>query len=166
MEHVDPWMGIIFPYANFFIFVAAAFFFFRKPLTGAARQKRADFEKLAAEAQAAKAAAEARLNELQRKQADLSKEIQDLMTVSKATSEAEAARIIADAKHLAHNLTEEAKKMAAAEVERARLELRQDIVSLVSKEVLGKIHRDVTSADHQRFNGQRISELQHLQPEA
>lgn len=166
MEHVDPWMGIIFPYANFAIFIAAAIYFFKKPLKTAANKKREDFEKLAAEAQAARAAAEAKLAELQLRQSALVKEISDMLAVSKQTSEAEAVKIVADAEHIAANLREEAKRVAAAEVEKARHLLRSEVVHAVHNSVVARIRNDVTSDQQRSLVHRRIDELKTLHTES
>ena len=162
MEHVDPWMGIIFPYANFAIFMVAAVYFFKNPLKNAAQKRKEEFEKLAAEAQAARAAAEQKLAELKVKQAALAKEIEEMLVVSKQTSESEAAKIIADAEHIAANMRDEARRVAAAEVEKARLVLRSEVVKAVQESVVAKIRSDVTPDQQRSIVHRRIEELKTL----
>lgn len=166
MEHVDPWMGIIFPYANFAIFLAAAVYFFRKPLKAAAAKKKEEFEKAAQEAQAARAVAEAKLHELKVKQEALAQEIADMLAVSQQTSEAEAAKIIADAEHIAANLREEAKRVAAAEIDKARQVLRSEIVRAVHEAVVTQIRDEVTPDQQRSLLQRRIEELKNLHTEA
>jgi F0F1-type ATP synthase membrane subunit b/b' len=159
LEHIDPWMGIIFPYANFAIFLFAAVYFFKKPLRNAANKKKEDFEKLAAEASAAKNLAEAKLAELKAKQEALSTEIEELLSVSKQTSQSEAAKIIADAEHIAVNIRQEAKRVAAAEVEKAKQLLRNEVVASVQEMVLAKIRQEMSPDLQKSLVRQRINEM-------
>lgn len=166
MEHVDPWMGIIFPYANFAIFLIAAVYFFKNPLRKAALKRKEDFERLANEAQAARAAAEEKLAELKVKQAALAKEIEEMLLVSKQTSESEASKIITDAEHIAANMREEAKRVATAEIEKARSVLRSEVVRAVQESVTAKIRSDLSSDGQKSMVHRRIEELKSLQTEA
>lgn len=166
MEHVDPWMGIIFPYANFAIFLIAAVYFFKNPLRKAAQKRKVDFEKLATEAQAARAAAEEKLADLKVKQAALTKEIDDMLLVSKQTSESEALKIIGDAEHIAANMRDEAKRVAAAEIEKARHVLRSEVVRAVQESVAAKLRSDLSSDEQKSMVHRRIEELKSLHTEA
>ncbi len=165
MEHVDPWMGIIFPYANFAIFLVAAVYFFKNPLRKAALKRKEDFEKLASEAQAARTAAEEKLAELKVKQAALTKEIEEMLLVSKQTSESEATKIIAEAEHVAANMRDEAKRVATAEIEKARHFLRSEVVKAVQESVVAKVRSDLSSDEQKSIVHRRIEELKILQNE-
>ena len=159
-------MGIIFPYANFAIFLIAAVYFFKNPLRKAALKRKEDFERLANEAQAARAAAEEKLAELKVKQAALAKEIEEMLLVSKQTSESEASKIITDAEHIAANMREEAKRVATAEIEKARSVLRSEVVRAVQESVTAKIRSDLSSDGQKSMVHRRIEELKSLQTEA
>jgi F0F1-type ATP synthase membrane subunit b/b' len=158
-------MEVILPYANFFLFLAAAIYFFRKPAKNAALKRRQDFEKILAEASAARAAAEARLQELQARMSRLDAEIADIKSMSKQAGELEAKRIVQDAERLSTHLKEEAKRVAAAEVENARKALRNEIVAAVSTTVSGKIRSDLTPERQISLVKRQVGELQHIKAE-
>jgi F-type H+-transporting ATPase subunit b len=161
----DMLMEVILPYANFFLFLAAAIYFFRKPAKNAALKRRQDFEKILAEASAARAAAEARLQELQARMSRLDAEIADIKSMSKQAGELEAKRIVQDAERLSTHLKEEAKRVAAAEVENARKALRNEIVAAVSTTVSGKIRSDLTPERQISLVKRQVGELQHIKAE-
>lgn len=164
-EHVDPLMGIILPYANFAIFLALAIYFFRGPARVGALKKREAYEKLLAESKAVHAEAESRLAEMKRRQAGLDQEIADLKATATTTADMEAAKIIGDAERLADHLRSEAKRIAAAEVERARATLRQEIVDSVRESVTNKLKTELTSEAHLSLVKNRISDLKTIRAE-
>lgn len=164
-EHVDPWLGIIFPYINFAIFLAAAIFFFRKPARAAAAKKREAYEKLLAESKAAHEQAAKKLAEIQARHAGLDREIADLKATAKTTADMEASKIIGDAERVAEHLRNEAKRIAAAEVERARAALRQEIVESVRDAVTQKLKTELNTEAHLSLVKNRIGELKTIRAE-
>ena len=162
MEPVDPLFGVILPYVNFAVFLAAAIYFFRKPARAAAAQARDRFVKMMGEARQAKESAEARLAELTRRQQGLDREVSELRAQSKASAEQEAARMVADAARLGEHLKVEAQRIAQAEVEKARNELRMQIVAAVQEGVAKRLRTDLDSPAQQQLAKSRIDELRGL----
>lgn len=156
-------MGVILPYVNFFLFLGAAVFFFRKMAVGAAQKKRTEFEKLMAEARAARDAAEQRLEELKRRQAGLDKEIAEIMSISKSSGEVEAAKIQSDAERLSQHLRDEARRIAETEVEKARQELRREIVDAVRESVTKKIKSELNNDSQLKLVKNKIGELRNIE---
>lgn len=162
-HHVDMLMGVILPYVNFFMFLGAAVFFFRKMAVVAANKKRTDFEKLMTEARSARDAAEKRLDELKRRQAGLDKEIAEIMAMSKGSADVEAAKIQSDAERLSKHLRDEARRIADAEVEKARSELRREIVNSVRDSVTKKIKSELNNDSQLKLVKGKIGELRTLE---
>jgi len=165
MEHIDPLMGVILPYANFFIFLALAIYFFRKPAREGAAKKRAEFLRIMNDAKKSYDDANEKLLQLKNRQENLESEIADLKKTSDVSAKAEADRIISDAERLAAHLREEAKRIAAAELSKAKASLRQEIVSAVSSNVQQKITKEVTKDKHLEIVRRNISELKTIQAE-
>lgn len=164
-SHVDPWMGIIFPYINFAIFLAMLIYFARKPAAAAARKRREDFERVMAEATRAKEAAEARLRELTTRQSQLDAEVKEIQTTTRAVAEAEASKIVADAQRLAEHFKTEARRIAEAEVLRARQDLRQEIVAAVKNSVAQKIKSELTPEAQLTLVRRQVGELRTVKTE-
>jgi len=162
---MDMWTSVIFPYLNFFLFLGLAVYFFRKPGREAARKKRADFERLMGEAKAARDEAEARLNALKRREAELDREIAEIKAVSTEASQAEARKIINDAEQLAAHLRHEAQRIAAAEVEKARSSLRSEIVDAVREGVTQRIKTELNPDAQLKIVRNRIGELKNIRAE-
>ena len=165
MEHLDPLMGVILPYTNFLIFLGLAIYFFRKPAREGAAKKRAEFLRVMNEAKKSYDDANEKLNQLKNRQANLETEIADLKKTSDLSAKTEADRIISDAERLANHLREEAKRIAAAELSKAKAELRQEIVSAVSSNVKQKITNAVTKDKHLEIVRRKMSELKTIKAE-
>ena len=165
MEHLDPLMGVILPYANFFIFLGLAIYFFRKPAREGAAKKRSEFLRVMNEAKKSYDDANEKLTQLKNRQANLESEISDLKKTSDLTAKTEADRIIADSQRLANHLREEAKRIAAAELSKAKAALRHEIVTAVSFNVQQKITKEVTKDKHLEIVRRNISELKTIKAE-
>ena len=161
-QSIDVFRGIILPYFNFFVFVGLAIFFFRKMAVGAAAKQKTDFEKLMNESRAARDAAVARLDELKRREAGLDKEIAEILSMSKAAADVDAAKIVSDAERLAAHLKEEAKRIAQAEVEKARTTLRREIVDAVTDAVAKKLKAEMNPESQLKLVKRNITQLGEL----
>ncbi len=159
MEHFDWLNGFVFPYINFFIYLAILFFFARPALSKMMSAKRDLFLKHAQEAQKAKLQAEEQADILQKKMAGLDKEIATILANAKASAEAEAEAIIKSAEQLAEHLRAEAKRIAQAEVAAARQELQKEIIDEVTAAVANRMLTDVSSEQHQQLILNNISTL-------
>ena len=165
-EHsLDLFRGLVLPYFNFFVFLAAAIYFFRKMVLKAAATQRSDFETQMNEARAARDAALTRIEELKRRQAGLDKELADVLSMNKAAADMDAAKIAGDAERLAAHLRDEAKRIAAAEIEKARGTLRREIVEAVRLSVTAKLKTELNADSQLRLVKKQIGELQTIQAE-
>lgn len=164
-HHLDMFRGVILPYFNFFVFLGLAIFFFRKMVVSAAAKQRADFEKQMSEARAARDAALARLEELKRRQTGLENEIAEVMAMSKGAADVDAAKIASDAERLASHLREEAKRIATAEIEKARTAMRREIVDAVRAAVTTKLKTELNPETQLKLVKKQIGELKTIQAE-
>ncbi len=165
MEHLDPLMGVILPYANFFIFLGLAIYFFRKPARAGAAKKRTEFLRIMNDAKKSYDDANEKLSLLKIRQTNLESEIADLKKTSELSAKIEADRILSDSMRLANHLREEAKRIAAAELQKAKASLRQEIVNAVSSNVQQKITKEVNKDKHLEIVRRNISELKTIRAE-
>ncbi|MCX6104753.1 MAG: hypothetical protein NTY08_02860 [Proteobacteria bacterium] len=161
-DHFDVLMGVILPYANFAIFLGLAIYFFRKPAAAAAKKRREQYSKLVAEATAARDAAVSKLNELKNREESLADELASIKADSRESAEQEASKIVADAERLATHLRAEAGRIAAAEVAKARAELRKEIVDTVTASVKEKLVRELSVDTQLVLARKKIDELKHV----
>ena len=161
-HHIDPWLGIFFPYLNFAIFFILAIYFFRKPASNAPKKKLEDFERVKREALKVKEDATRKLDELHQRRANLQKEIDEMQAMSKQAADLEAQKIIGDAQRVAKHLKEEAKRIAEAEVLKARGQLRKEIIELVKSNVEEKIKSDLDDVKHLKIIDSQVTGLEKL----
>lgn len=164
-SHVDPLMGIVLPYVNFFIFLVLLVYFAKKPAAVAAKKRQEDFKQLMAEATRAKEEAEARLKQLNAQHSLLANEIEEIKSTFQAVAATEAAKILSDAEAFAANLKQEAHRIAEAELARAKQSLREEIVSAVKKNVTLKIQTEMTAEAQLALVQRQIKDLHTVQTE-
>ncbi len=165
MEHFDWVTGAVFPYINFLIFLAAAIFFFRKPMQTMAAQRRADLDALVAAAKKAKDEAEKQHAELQQRMRGLDDELTRLRDAVRTEAEREAEQIIHQANAVAEHVKQEAKRAAETEVETAKKLLREEIVTQVRKQVESRIVSDVKADNHKQLITKQIDALKNIRAE-
>lgn len=165
MEHLDMLMGVILPYANFFIFLGLAIYFFKKPARDGALKKRTEFLRVMTEAKKSFDEANNSLIELKSRQKNLNAEISELKKISEEAAKTEAGRIAGESERLASHLKVEAKRIAAAEVQKAKAAIRRDIVDAVCENVKLKISKEVSSDKHLEIVRKNLSELKSIRAE-
>jgi len=163
VEHLDLFKGVFLPYANFFIFMALAIYFFRKPLRAMAEKRRAQFDAALKQAQEAKDLAEAKNRELTARLAKLDDEVAEIRRLTANTAQFESKKIVEEANRLAAHLKEEAQRMANAEVDRAKDELRRTIVAAVKGGVETKIQTELNIEAQMKLAKSRIGQLKSVQ---
>lgn len=166
MEHFDPWLGFWFPNINFILFVFMAFWFGRKAAIAAPKKKREDFEKTLREMTRARDEAQAKLNELNARKAQIDAEIREMRQMAKEAADLEATNIVADAERLASHLKVEAKRIADAEVVRARATIQKEIVDAVRTSVTDRVRNEMDSGAHLSMVKKQISGLKNLAAES
>jgi F0F1-type ATP synthase membrane subunit b/b' len=85
-----------------------------------------------------------------------------MRSASLASAELEAGKIVSDAEKLAKHLRTEASRIAAAEVAKARHELRREIVETATATVREKLKRDLSSDAQAGIVSKKIDELKHV----
>jgi F-type H+-transporting ATPase subunit b len=162
MENINTLTGIILPYLNFALFVAMCVYFFRKPLREMATKRRADFESMLRDATKAKQEALEKNRELTERLRKLDAEVAAIKDSAIQGAQRDADRLTRDAEVFAKNLLEEARRMADAEVERARAALKSEIIASVRDAVESKIRSDLKPADHVALIKQNLGSLDEM----
>ena len=107
--HFDPWtLGL--QAANFLVLVWLLHRFLYRPVLGIIAARRAETDKLTADVRAAKAAAEALRQDLERRRAAIAQEQDALLKAAREAAEVEGKAILAKAHTEAEALTSKAKK--------------------------------------------------------
>jgi len=136
---------------NFAITVGILAYFVTKPVRkGLAGRSEGVAESLAA-AEKTKAEAEAKFAEYDQKLAKASAEIESIYEDIRREGELEKARILESAKEMAAKITQDAEKTASNEVNKARVELRQEATRMAI-EIAGELlKKNFTKDDQSRL---------------
>ncbi len=124
---------------NFLILVTLLVHFAGGPMSQGMKDKRAEMEKAIKEAAEAKAAADRKRDEYERKLASMDREIEDLKASVRKDAESEREKIMENAKKLTERIANEADFTARQEVIMAEYRLREEAARLavqVAEEVI------------------------------
>lgn len=127
--HAIPWHNIFVQTLNFLFLFAILFFVLRKSVQKHFTERAQSFKELVAKAESAKQEAEKSRSEIQNRLRKLETSATDGLNQARAEAEELRQRLIQEAKELAQKLSTEAEKSAQVEIERAKAELRRDLLT-------------------------------------
>lgn len=158
-EHGIP-TAVILQAVNFAIYAALVIFFIRKPIRSYFESREAGFRQALVKAQEARREAEQKKTEIQNQLNELQSTQAESVEQARAEAETLKARIIQDAKDMAQRLREEAQRTTDFEVQRAKNELREDLlkqsVALASKILTEKM----AEPDQKRLQTEFVDKIQ------
>ncbi len=136
---------------NFGITAGILVYFVSKPLKNALAGRREGIEAALTASSDAAAAAETKYAEYDAKLTAAESEIETIKGSIKEEAEAEKLRIVAEAREMAEKIKQEAKKTSENEIAKARLELRQEAVTLAVQIAEDVLKKAVTKEDQSRL---------------
>jgi F-type H+-transporting ATPase subunit b len=107
-----------------------------------------------------RAEAEATLKQCESKIAGLDHEIDTLLAQIRKEAEAEKARIIAAAEADAKRLKEEAERQIAAEIERARRELRRGVIEAAVATAQDSLKKNIAADDQRKMAERYVADVE------
>jgi F0F1-type ATP synthase membrane subunit b/b' len=156
-HHLDFFSAIGIPYFNFFVFVAAFVFLFRKPLLEMVAARRQNYLSASKEAAQALEAARKAFDEVKQRFDALDRDLADFRKQSESAAHDEARRMIDDTERFTRQLKEETARMAKEAVERARVELREEIVEAAKGLAATRISKELDAAAKEKILKSKIA---------
>jgi len=126
-------------------------YFVTKPIRKGLKGRTEEIEKTLADAESAKAAAEAKHKEYSDKLAKATEEIAGITEAIRREGELERDKIIAAAKDMADKIEREADNKAAGVVAKARIELREEASRLAVELAEDMLKKQVSADDQKRL---------------
>lgn len=142
-HHLSFFNAVAIPYFNFFVFLAAFVFLFRKPLVKMASDRREIFLSASKEAALALESARKGFDDVKKRFEALDRELVEFKKQSESAAQDEAKRILDETERFARQLKEETNRMAKEAIERARFELREEIVSAAKDAAAMRIQKEL-----------------------
>ena len=136
---------------NFALMAGLLAYFVTKPIRKGLKGRTEEIEKTLADAESAKAAAEAKHKEYSDKLAKATEEIAGITEAIRREGEVERDKIIAAAKDMADKIEREADNKAAGVVAKARIELREEASRLAVELAEDMLKKQVSADDQKRL---------------
>jgi len=133
--------SLTFQFINFVLYAALLVWFLRKPVKNYFADRESAFNQALVKAKHAKEEAEKNKREVADRLAKLQSSADQSVREAKADAETLKAKIIAEAQDMAKRMREEAQRSATMEIERAKNELREDLLNqsvALSKKILSE----------------------------
>lgn len=157
-HHLDFTNAIAIPYFNFAVFLIAFVVFFRKSLIKMAQSKRDTYLSASKEAAAALEQAKKTFDEVKSRFDSLETELQSFKKQSEQSANEDARRISEETERFAKQLKEETSRLAVDAVERARLELRHEVVAAARALAETKLATELDAAAKEKILKTRIAD--------
>lgn len=152
--------AVIFQAVNFVLYAALLYFVLRKPVVSYFRNREQDFKAALIKAEAARKEAEQRRQEIQDRLYKLESTTDQSIAQARADAEALKVKILQEAEQLSTNLREEARRTAALEVEKAKHQLREELLNqsvALSKKML---EEKMAEPDQKRLQTEFVDKIQ------
>jgi F-type H+-transporting ATPase subunit b len=137
-------------------------YFVTKPIRKGLAGRREGIAKALADADTAKAEAEAKFAEYDRKLSKAAAEIEENQSALRREGELERERILASAREMSEKIKQEAEKSAANEVAKARAELRQEAARMAISIAEDLLKQNFTGADQDRLVSEYLQKVGEL----
>jgi F-type H+-transporting ATPase subunit b len=145
---------------NFGIFVAIMWRLAWKPLKQFMITRHDDIAKNLDEAAKLRAEAEATLEQYEQKISGIDREIETLLAAIRKEAEAEKARIMAAAEADAKRLKQDAERQIAAEIDRARRELRRGVIEAAVAAAEESLKKNIGADDQRKMAEQYVHDVE------
>lgn len=155
-----PWHSIIVQAVNLFGLLALLGWILRKSVTSYFNDRRQVYLDLVQKADSAKLAAEQSRREIATKIENLEKTTEQSLRQASAEAAELRTRILAEAKEVTAKMQAEAERTAAVELEKAKLELRQSMLTTAVDAARKTLQEKVGGAEQKRLQNEFAAKIQ------
>ncbi len=159
MNHEVP-REVFYQLLNFTIFVGLLFFFLRKKVVALFQEREANFKQALIKAEHARQAAENQKNMIKEKLQKLEAGARSDLEKANRDAEELKQKIMADAQEIILNLKKEAERTADSEIQRAKLELREELLSAALSQAKQILKDKVNEPDQKRLQNEFVEKIQ------
>lgn len=136
---------------NFVLLAGLLYYFLKKPVRNFLNQRQQGVKEALEEAQRAKAEAEVRFKEMEKKLAQAHKEMEELKAMLLEQGRLEKERILANAQKEAEKIRKQAQMTAEQELKKAQSTLRKEAVELATRIAEALLKERIDPKDHERL---------------
>ena len=162
MTGVDTLTGIVFPYANFILFLILLWRFTKKPAKAASEKKSEEYRLLYEKASASYEEAKERLDCLNDRYSSLEKEIEVINKEASQGAEARSKSLLEEAQRMSERLSQEAQQVAQREALLAKKHLKEELWEQAKGELLDRLKNELTVKKQKEFLWSSLEEVAEL----
>ncbi len=151
---------VFWQFVNFAMFVGLLFFFLRKKVVAHFQEREANFKQALIKAEHARQAAEAQKNIIKEKLDKLEAGAKADLEKAKRDAEELKIKILAEAQEIVSNLKKETERTAESEIQRAKLELREELLSGALAQAKQILKDKVNEPDQKRLQNEFVEKIQ------
>lgn len=145
---------------NFALYAGLLFFVLRKPLSQYFQTRAESFRQALVKAESARADAERQKREIEQRLAKLQGSADENLAQARAEAEELRKRILREAEELSRTLQEEAKRTADIELQRAKAELREELLAQAVQTAKSILSERIADTDQKRLQTEFVEKIQ------
>ncbi len=149
-----------FQFLNFFLYVALLAYLLRKPLISFFTARAENFRQALLKAESARQEAEKQKHDIQKRLAKLQDAANENLQKARAEAEDLRKRIIGEAQDLAISLKTEAQRTAEIELQRAKFELREELLNQAVQSAKAILNTQIAETDQKRLQTEFVEKIQ------
>lgn len=151
---------VIWQFVNFTIFIALLFFLLRKKVVAYFEERELSFKQALIKAEHARKDAEHQKNIIKEKLEKLEASAASDRALAQKDAEELKIKIITEAKELVANLKKETERSADSEIQRAKLELRDELLNSAIEQAKKILKEKVNEPDQKRLQDEFVEKIQ------
>lgn len=158
--HAIPWTTIFVQGINLVLLLAILTFALRKTVKALFANRATEYKDLVQRADAAKAEAESKHQQMQERMAKLDRSANEGVDQAKIEAAELKNRLIAEAKALSEKLAEEAKRTTAVEIEKGKAELRRELLTEALGAAKSGLQSGLGQSDQKALQNEFVEKIQ------
>lgn len=159
-EHVIPWTSIWVQFFNFAFLLVVLGFLMRKSVKAHFENRAREYRQLVDRAEAAKAEAEKGRRTMQDRLARLESTAAESGEKARKDAEALRDRMLVEARGLASKIDQEARRTISVEIEKAKAQLRDELLDQGLKNSGEQLKKNLGGADQKKLQNEFVEKIQ------
>ena len=158
--HAIPWHSLFVQSFNFVVIFALLYFVLRKAVKAHFEHRARDYKVMVDRADAARREAEANKRTIADRLQKLESGAESSLAEAKSEAETLRARMVTEAKEITTRLEADAQRTAQSELERAKAELRRELLQTALKSSNENLQKSLSSTEQKQLQNEFVEKIQ------
>ncbi len=160
VEHGIPYKLILVQAGNFLVLIGLLVYFLKDKTRAYFKQRASSYRELVGRAEAARSEAQAQKNEIEARLKRLENGAQQSQNDAQQEAEQLKQKLMSEAKLFSERLTQEAQFAAELEIDKAKKQLRRELLNVAVEAATSKLKNEVEEKDRQRLQNEFSGKIQ------